>query len=290
MKHAIRTVYYAVALALTASPGWQSEAKAQTWPNEPPGLTVITDNPFTALSGSGWNTGYNTGQCNIIADGTAPLSPSSALQMVRPVGQTGGCKTYYATSFGTSVYMAAKWKPSNPFWGWANLSNKLFMMFSTSADGQPASTWFEMFGGQQGGPYWPGINLEYPGVNNCHLYQGGGSCTGPGPVVLHGNVVATLGQWHTLEVYLQKGTSETSRNGIVRWWVDGILAGNYTTANHPAGAFNEFNIGPSWDSGDPTQRTVDSHEWDHVRISSTGGSGVTLDTKPPAIPAGLRIN
>lgn len=83
-----------------------------------------------------------------------------------------------------------------------------------------------------------------------------------------------------LEAYIKCSTNWTSRDGIVRWWVNGTLVGNYTNVNYP-GPMDNWTWNETWD-GTPgfTNATVDWEHWiDHLYIS-TGGTV----TPSPSVP------
>ncbi|OLB64223.1 MAG: hypothetical protein AUH96_09910 [Nitrospirae bacterium 13_2_20CM_2_61_4] len=63
-------------------------------------------------------------------------------------------------------------------------------------------------------------------------------------------------------------TTSTSRDGIVRWWVNGTLVGDYSTVNFDvAHAFDEFHFSPTW-GGIGSSKTEEDYFWyDHVRLS-----------------------
>src|SRR5689334_16368826 len=64
------------------------------WPNEPAGVTLLSDAPFTALNANGWRavqrTTTNGSGVVVTSDSTAPVSPPSVLQFTYGVGFPGG--------------------------------------------------------------------------------------------------------------------------------------------------------------------------------------------------------
>ena len=95
------------------------------------------------------------------------------------------------------------------------------------------------------------------------------------------------GVWTKIEAYIKASTTNTSRDGIVRWWINGVLAGNYTNINYAGAGLNEWIWTETWDGcgGNPEcdlgrVNTVDwSHYLDHLYIS-TGGTV----TPSPSVP------
>jgi hypothetical protein len=140
----------------------------------------------------------------------------------------------------------------------------------------------------QGGAHTLALNLAFPGVGNAHLGNGWGD--NPGTWNLYGNVsspTVALGQWHRVEMYAKGSTTSTSRDGILRWWLDGNPVGSYTNVNTSDPNWNMIQFTPSWDKPDPTQRTTDYFWYDHVRISSPQGSGA--QDQPPGPPSAPQI-
>src|SRR4029078_10264197 len=54
---------------------------AAAWPNEPSGFVTITDQPWNATVGSGWNR-RSPGTDQIVSDPAAPLSPTNVLEYI----------------------------------------------------------------------------------------------------------------------------------------------------------------------------------------------------------------
>jgi hypothetical protein len=52
----------------------------------------------------------------------------------------------------------------------------------------------------------------------------------------------TVGAWTKLEAYVKASTTSTSRDGIVRWWVNGVPAGSYTNLNYGAGGLERVGV------------------------------------------------
>ena len=94
--------------------------------------------------------------------------------------------------------------------------------------GDPTSGWVN------GPPYRIGVNTEWAPY---------------GQAVWLPNVTTTFinpGEWHRIEVYYKWETVPgSSGDGIIRWWVDGVLNGNYTTVHYPASSFTEFQFAPT---------------------------------------------
>jgi len=245
-----------------------------TWPNEPAGFTPLTDWPFNTVTGSGWN--QNTGNATIVPDGTAPLSPANVMQIPYPAGFVAGSApdTVWRSLGVDEMYFGFWWKPSNP-WQDQTAGNKIVF-----PDVGTNHTFLIMMPGNH--EIWAQLDF---GADNSHLLNAGPSA--PGPINVWGNrVTVSLGQWHRIEGHMKKSTNSTSRDGILRWWVDGVNAGNYTNVNY-LGTFQEFQFSPTWGGVGGTKTENDYYWYDHVRISIPGTG--TTPPPPPPPPASTLI-
>ena len=84
-------------------------------------------------------------------------------------------------------------------------------------------------------------------------------------IILQPNVVATvvtLGVWHRIEWYSDCAA------GIVRWWLDGVLQGDYTGPAHNTVPFDMFQFSPTWGGCcTETKDQTDYYYYDHVVVS-----------------------
>lgn len=289
IRDSIKTACAMTAFALAASLCWQSDATAQSWPNEPSGSTLINDWNWSSCPGGGWQGA--TGCGSIVSDSTGPFSPSGVLQFQLNPGQnSGGGDPYLDFTPSNEIYVGFWWKPSNPFDGLPHFVNKVGFLWTDVNYGQ--LVWY-MFGSQKGGPYQFGPQLEMPAVSNSHLGNGYGDPVGSWNLFGNtGNGTIPLGQWNRIEIYAKNSTTPSSRDGILRWWMNGVLVGNYTTANLPC-CWRSWQFTPAWDgSFTPIQTSSFSHRWDHIRISKPNGGGGAPkgDTTPPVAPVNLRAN
>lgn len=95
-----------------------------------------------------------------------------------------------------------------------------------------------------------------------------------------GPSLVTIGQWTKVEAYLKASTTATSRDGILRWWINGVLSGNYTNINYAQNGLNAWQWNNTWDGAQDmgVSNTVDWEHWlDHVHISIPNG-GTSTDS------------
>ena len=245
------------------------------WPNEPPGLTTLSDYGFddpipvtgnltVPVGTSGWSVYANpVGNGSHALDPDAPFSPPDVYQVEYPKGFVGGAAPatleYDFSPRPRELYSGFWWKPSDPFQGHSSNVNKIvFVMTPTqqSSDGALDLLYFDMVRG--------------PWRIFCQndLLAGGGPTAG---ALLTGNVTQTnvaLGQWHRIEIYLQYSTGANA-DGVVQWWVDGQLNGSYTNLKMVQdGGFKDVQFSPTWGGGSQDTKAENDYFWfDHVHLS-----------------------
>src|SRR5882724_4558313 len=225
------------------------------WPNEPTGMTLVTDEPFNALVEGGWRMVQrqttNGSGLALIADPTAPHSPPGVLQFTYAqgfvAGSEPGVEFYDPPSPILETYFAFWWKPSNPFQneGASNV-NKIAFLLTQSAD-------IYIMMQAVGSRYRIAVEPEFPGDTR----------------VMAPNVTdttVTLGQWHLIEWYVKCSSSPSTRDGLTKWWLDGVLQGSYTDLLTPGG-FTEYQLAPTWGGLYSVKSETDYYWFDHARIS-----------------------
>jgi uncharacterized protein YjdB len=226
------------------------------WPNEPAGMTLLSDEPFNAMTENGWNVVQrqttNGSGVSIMSDATAPVSPSSVLAMKYAAGyqagsEPGGEYLDPATPV-KETFVGFWWKASNP-WQWHPSGvNKIAFLF-TAVDNI-----YIMMYNDGGGPT---IQVEPQLLNDVRRLAPNVTAT-----------TVTLGQWHRIEWYVKYATSGTSHDGIVRWWLDGVLQGEYTDLQTtPSSGVVEYIIAPTWGGIGGTKTETDYYWYDHYHIS-----------------------
>jgi len=261
------------------------EASA-SWPNEPSGSAQISDHRFDVINGDGW-TCY-CANVRSVQDPTAPLSPSAVGQWTFDQGMSGGISSgnyYKSVPNLKEVYFGYWWKPSNPWQGHSSNVNKISFIAGHTA----GNFVMEMFG-PPGGPYRLMSVLEFS-TSNGHLPASFGD--DPGSRGLFPNVGGggiSLGQWYRVEVYLKHSTTPTSRNGIVRWWLNGVLVGSHTSVNFSSGPWTEFQLNPTWGGTGQTKSQTDYYWYDHVHLSAPNSSSSSdVPAGPPAAPRIMNV-
>jgi hypothetical protein len=220
------------------------------WSHEPGGLTMWAETSMNALTGNGWGIVNPNGYATVLSDVAAPLSPPGMGQWTYPSGFAGGqapATMYHSLpSAFDEGFVGVWWKPSNPWQGHSTFVNKIYFLL-----GGACGNLIPIMYGPPGGPYqlrvapeWGNWSWLTPNVNAI-------------PIV--------LGSWHKIELYFKYNTPGT---GIVRWWMDGTLLGDYTNISFPAsGCFTEFQFSPTWGGVGGVKTETDYFWFDHAYVS-----------------------
>lgn len=233
------------------------------WTNEPPGSTTILDCPFSGpQSECGINDVYHS--TTHMDDPSAPISPPGvSVDTLQPFAKTGGSQQSYL--FGNNydeVYMGMMVR-SNPEFQGRVVGNKMFFLKGPDSNG----VWILS----------PESRLQPSGtlifMVNSGEFDNSHTCAADRGLICYANAGGdwlVKGQWTKIEAYVKKSTTETSRDGIVRWWINGKLAGNYTNMNYADAGLDEWVWTETWDgAGDMgTSNTVPWYWYiDHLYLS-----------------------
>lgn len=257
---------------------------APGWENEPAGSLLMSDWPFNAKTGSGWNDAYPGSPVSIISDATAPGSPSNVLQMIYYTGHKAGYgpgNIYYPIGQAREMYVGFWWKANA---GWQQeMNSQVSKIAFFMANGE------DMFTGMRGAapPYRIYWSLEMPSVCNGQTGSGGDACNGTRNFDPNaGSVPIYPGTWYKIETYFKYSTTSTSQNGVLRFWVNGTLTGNYTNVNYPANnPMVEFSFAPTWGGMNNTKTQTDYFWFDHARLSKPNGAPNPLVISTSSMPA-----
>lgn len=237
------------------------------WPNEPVGMTVLSDWGHDALTGGGWYDVYGGYTSSIVSDATAPLSPNNVLQqkwlqgLVGGNGGGGGSLFTFPRAYG-SVYWGNWMKVDANFEQHPN-GTKLGWIHTT-LNGSPQNNQliYSLIGS---GPYALRTTYQNATVDNTHL---GGSAP-LGTVNLFPSSASQFagGQWVKIEQYFRPATGISAQNGIWRMWVNNVLVMDVTTLNTEMILPDSVSRITIW-GGTGSVKSRDSFIWwDHERVS-----------------------
>ena len=234
-----------------------------SWSNAPIGGVVLLDQ-----NGSNLNGLFDVyGSTILDSDATAPLSaPTVWKARLEALALHGGNQLEYnsPTSY-REMYFGLYWR-TNPQYQGRIVGNKMFFLSSDTVNG----VWLFHNTRLSNGAGTYMFSPNSAGVNNAHIL--GTSDPGAPFFPNVGNGTLRVGVWYKLEGYIKASTSLSSRDGILKWWINDVLVGSYLNINYcgPAGqTLNKWVQTQTWDgSGDMgSSNTVAwEHYIDHLRI------------------------
>jgi hypothetical protein len=246
------------------------------WPNEPPGLKVLTDWGFDQPppqlgdveipDSPGWSIVFGTppgpdrGWVKRTSDPGAPMSPPYVYDFIYPEGvvegkapgsvyfpsHPSGVGAYLPLAPGglpdaDEIYVGFWWKPSKPFDAGPN-GNKIAFLFNG--------------GGATGGQQFLILHADYR-LHVLPEYPGDYRWRRPNA----NPTTVTLGEWHRIEWYAQLST------GTLKWWLDGVLQGSHDDVRNSV-EFDMFQLNPTWGGNIGAKKKQTDHYWfDHLRLS-----------------------
>src|SRR6185436_9926161 len=225
------------------------------WPHEPSGFTVIEETGWESGTLGAWYRIHQSADkpINVVPITNSIIGDAQTLQLDYLAGHVGGGGTELRYDIAlqdrrNEVYVAY-YVQVNPQWqGHSSAINK--MVYLHDGGTGFAAMWYEMFGS---------------GSNPLGLYVVNQS--GSGPAGMHENVSAvnfTRGQWHLVEIYQKQGAS---LNGIVRVWVDGVLAIDRSDVGTRSNPLDNITISGIWGGVGDVKNQADYMRFDRIRIS-----------------------
>jgi hypothetical protein len=157
---------------------------------------------------------------------------------------------YFSLGGRKNIFVGMWWKANAGWQGHPSNVNKLqFVLPEAGGDLYMCAY------GPPGGPYALRVDLQFVGADPRDWLV---------PNVSSGNV--TMGGWHKIEWLIESNTS--GANGVVKWWLDGQLVGDYQNVLFPAGGFTEYQIAPTWGGIGGAKLQADYYWYDHVMLGS----------------------
>jgi hypothetical protein len=90
------------------------------------------------------------------------------------------------------------------------------------------------------------------------------------------DVPVYAGQWYKMEFYIKKSSVYGAKDGALKWWIDGVLVGDYPNVVLGSYPFTEWHGDPVWGgstaydaNGKPIHvKPRDEYMWfDHIYLS-----------------------
>lgn len=277
---------------------------------EPPGSQRMVDCGFSNNLCTGqvfqgtfkdWNQTIYGNPAAIVQDPSAPVSPPWVADSFLPLGSSvgGNWLAWWNSVPSRELYLRGR--------------IKLNAEFSCSSVGVTKLTFLRNYENAFGAPITNGVfqmrgcgaakTMEWShntgGLDNSHICGGdaiGNTCF---PNVGTGQV--TRGSYFDFQACASASTTTTSRDGVIWWAINGVMAGKYTAVNYGAGKTTEWVMNNTWDGNLNGQGfTSDTHiYWDHVYLSTpppggclamAGGGGGTSPPPPPPLPPNKPTN
>jgi hypothetical protein len=228
-----------------------------TWPNEPAGFVTLNDQPWNALTGNGWSylRRSSSKDDTIVTDATAPFSPLNALRIdfTTDMPRDSEPSVHWMSLPGVKEIYTAWWMKVSPNWTCSPAGcGKMTFLYGSGGGVNVYTTILNPSDSVQGPPFRVGLKPQWGGYN----------------LNFNPNVTTTLidaGEWHRIEFYYKwETTPGASGDGIFRWWVDGVLNGNYTNVHYPADSFIELDYAPTLQNPPPAEQFM---YIDHTHVS-----------------------
>jgi hypothetical protein len=223
------------------------------WPNQPSHLRVLSDMAWSALTGNGWSylRRSSSKDDSIVADATAPLSAQQVLQIIFTPSMprdTGPSVHWVGLPSRPRELYTGWWMKMSPNWTASPAGGgKITFAWAANGGGQVYSN----IGGSSA-PHRININTEWAPY---------------GQKFWEPNVTLTplvYGQWYRIEWYLKWESTPGAGDGVMRWWVNGVLNGDYRDVRYPACCFEQFEYAPTRQNSPPTEQYLFI---DHTRVS-----------------------
>jgi uncharacterized protein YjdB len=223
--------------------------------NEPAGFRTFNDQPWSLLTGNGWNYLRRTSSKDdgIVADLTAPRSAPDVLRIVFTTDMIHDTEpsVHWISLPGVREIYTTWWIKVSPNWQCSPAGCAKMTFLFTNGAGQVYTNLYNSASGQ-GAPYRVGVNTEWAPYGQ-RIWMPNATTTPINP-----------GEWHKIEVYYRWETTSGAANGIIRFWVDGVLNGDYTNVQYPSGSFIEYQFAPT------LQNTPSAEQYmyiDHTYVS-----------------------
>ena len=262
MARSVKSVVAAIAI-LTAFCTERSrpapEVGPDVWPNEPDGFTVTEETGWESDSLRSWYRVFESGDkpIRVASIDQSLIRESKAIEIAYPAGHAGGGGTELRYDIArqdrrNEIYVGYYVQVSPQWQGHESAINKMLYLHDGGSS-EFAAMWYEMFGAGEGA---------------LGLYVVNQSGRGPGGIRANAHDVAfTRGQWHQVEIYQKQGAAQ---NGVVRVWVDGVLAIDRSDVDTRSTPIDNITISGIWGGVGGSKDHADYMRFDRIRISKPG--------------------
>ena len=234
-----------------------------TWPNQPSGLSLLSDQPWNSLGS--WVLNDNTaGHTSLVTLSGLPFSPSGALQDLSPIGMTGGGDAigpgradFYipASQQPTQIYVGMWVKLSNPFQPHSSGVQKIMYLHDNNGV-YFSALWLEIYG--TAAPFRASLVNQFYGCPSIRI----------DPTVTQ--TAIRPGEWHRYEMYLKMASTSSSSDGVLKVWVDGTLNVSRTdvcTLGSNSTKMESVRLSGMWGGIGDSKTETDYLWYDHTYVS-----------------------
>jgi hypothetical protein len=215
---------------------------------------ILNDNPWTVLKGNGWDYLLRTSPKDdqIITDLTAP-EPPTFLRIFFPTSMQPNTEpsVHWMPLHGETELETVWWGRLSPNWTGSPAGAGKITFLMASGGGQIYTNYYHQGGTPETGwtpgpPYRLGLNTEWAPY---------------GQKVWLPNMTPMfipLDSWVTFRVYYKWASAAGVADGVVRWWVNGVLNGEYLNVQYPGPrGFTEFQYAPTRQNVPPSEQWMD---------------------------------
>jgi hypothetical protein len=224
----------------------------------PSGATRINDQPWDALTGNGWNYLRRTSSkdADIVTDVTARASPPRVLRITFTPGMSRDTEpgVHWIRLPGSTEVQASWWVKLSANWT-PSPAGAAKMTFLHARDGH-GQVYTAL--GRSTAPHAMIVNTEWAPYGQ-KFWE---------PNVTISSIA--YDHWYRVEWYVKWESMARAGDGILRWWIDGVLNGEYRNVRFPdeRAGFQQFEFAPTVQTPPPADQYM---YVDHTSIR-TGAS------------------
>jgi hypothetical protein len=225
----------------------------------PTHLPLVFNQPWTSADSWSYLRRAASKDDDVVNDTAAPFSPPSVLRIVftPDMGRDSEPSVHWVPLPDVTEIYTVSWIKLSSNWSCSPAGCGKVTFLFTSSSGQVYSGVYHS-ASSDGPPYRIAVNTEWAPY---------------GQQVWYPNVTTTPirpGQWHKVEFHHRWETNPgVSGDGLMRWWVDGALNGNYATVHYPAAKLVEFQYAPTLQNPPSAEQYM---YIDHTQISFASGT------------------
>lgn len=214
-------------------PGWPGGPAL----NEPPGFRAVTEQPWTGMHENGWNYLRRTSSKHddICMDNATRKSALRIIFTRDMKPNTEPSVHWIGLPLPRAVY-AAWWVELSPNWTPSPAGGGKISFLHT-----PDAQVYINVGGPRA-PHRINVNTEWAPYGQ-KFWEPNVTTT---PI--------TYGRWFRIEWYLQWESSPQAGDGVIRWWVNGVLNGDHRNVHYPIGGFGQFEFAPTRQNPPPQEQ------------------------------------